>query len=241
MAPVVVSYQDSLLRRSDLALLEGPHWLNDQVIGFAFEYFSSERFTDLKESIAFHQPGGYSVHQMCFCSDELALFLEPLELSSRRWVFLAVNDNSNQTAGGTHWSLLVYHRGSNHFAHYDSQNGSNSLHARRIANKLEAFLGAGRKAAFAEEQCPSQQNSYDCGMYVMCIAEVLCERVRAEGSPRLSGPPSAPPTSRRREQTGAGSSKVWLFTDMLFVRMILREKNALAPSDKLAEMISDCY
>ncbi|KAK7912365.1 hypothetical protein WMY93_012576 [Mugilogobius chulae] len=42
--------------RSDLALLEGPHWLNDQVIGFAFEYFSSERFTDLKESIAFISP-----------------------------------------------------------------------------------------------------------------------------------------------------------------------------------------
>ncbi|KAK7912366.1 hypothetical protein WMY93_012577 [Mugilogobius chulae] len=123
--------------------------------------------------------------------------------------------------GRTHWSLLVYHRGSNHFAHYDSQNGSNSLHARRIANKLEAFLGAGRKAAFAEEQCPSQQNSYDCGMYVMCIAEVLCERVRAEGSPRLSGPPSAPPTSRRREQTDlkitiysvASRSAGWIIRD----------------------------
>lgn len=185
MDPVLLSFHDSLLRRSDLALLEGPHWLNDQVIGFAFEYFSSERFRDLKDSVVFISP---EVTQFIKCAssmDELALFLEPLALSSRRWVFLAVNDNSNQTAGGTHWSLLLYHHSNNRFAHYDSQNGSNSLHAKRIAHKLEPFVGSSSKALFVEEQCPSQQNSYDCGMYVMCVCEALCERVRAEGSARL--------------------------------------------------------
>lgn len=186
MDPVVLSFQDSLLRRSDLALLQGPNWLNDHVIGFAFEYFSSERFRDLKEAVLFISP---EVTQFIKCAsslDELALFLEPLALSSRRWLFLAVNDNSDQTAGGTHWSLLLYHHGSNRFAHYDSQNGSNSAHAQRIANKLQPFTGSGSEAAFVEEQCPSQQNSYDCGMYVMCVCEALCERLRAEGSPRLA-------------------------------------------------------
>ncbi|XP_054627964.1 sentrin-specific protease 8 isoform X2 [Dunckerocampus dactyliophorus] len=157
MDPVVLSYQDSLLRRSDVSLLEGPNWLNDQIIGFAFEYLA----------------------------EELAMFLEPLDLASRRWVFLAVNDNSNQTAGGSHWSLLVYHHNSNHFAHYDSQHCSNSLHARRIASKLETVLGAGRKALFVEEPSPTQHNSYDCGMYVICIAEALCEKAQQEGSPHL--------------------------------------------------------
>ncbi|XP_072321165.1 sentrin-specific protease 8 [Eucyclogobius newberryi] len=187
MNPVVVSYQDSLLRRSDVALLEGPLWLNDQVIGFAFEYFSSERFADLKESVTFISPEVTQFIKCASCPEELALFLEPLGLSSRRWVFLAVNDNSNQTAGGTHWSLLLYHRGSNHFAHYDSQSGGNAAHARRVAHKLEAFLCGGGAAPLEEEQCPSQQNSYDCGMYVICVAEALCERVRAEGGPRLPG------------------------------------------------------
>ncbi|XP_020786347.1 sentrin-specific protease 8 [Boleophthalmus pectinirostris] len=185
MDPVVLSFHDSLLRRSDLALLEGQQWLNDQVIGFAFEYFSAELFTDLRDSITFISPEVTQFIKCASCPEELALFLEPLGLSSRRCVFLAVNDNSNQTAGGTHWSLLVYHRGSNRFAHYDSQNGSNSVHARRIARKLEAFTGGGGRAGFVEEQCPSQQNSYDCGMYVICICEALCERLRAEGSPRL--------------------------------------------------------
>ncbi|XP_076011408.1 sentrin-specific protease 8 [Genypterus blacodes] len=185
MDPMVLSYQDSLLRRSDVSLLEGPHWLNDQVIGFAFEYFGAELFKSLGETVVFISP---QVTQFIKCvsyPDDLVVFLEPLHLASRRWVFLAVNDNSNQTAGGSHWSLLVYHRDSTHFAHYDSQNGSNSVHARCIASKLEPFLGTGRKVQFVEEPCPSQQNSYDCGMYVICIAEALCEKARSEGSPRL--------------------------------------------------------
>lgn len=185
MNPVVLSYRDSLLRSSDVSLLEGPHWLNDQVIGFAFEYFSAERFGVLGDAIIFISPEVTQFIKYASCHEELAVFLEPLGLSSRQWVFLPVNDNSNQTAGGSHWSLLVYHHHSNRFSHYDSQNGSNSLHACRIASKLEPFLGAGRKAAFVEEPCPSQQNSYDCGMYVICIAEALCEKARVEGFPCL--------------------------------------------------------
>ncbi|XP_072516344.1 sentrin-specific protease 8 [Salminus brasiliensis] len=183
MDPVVLSYQDSLLRRSDVSLLDGPHWLNDQVIGFAFEYFATERFKSLGDKVCFISPEVTQFIKCASCQEELALFLEPLRLPSRRWVFLAVNDNSNQTAGGSHWSLLLYQRDTGRFSHYDSQSGGNSLHARRIAAKLETFLAT--KAPFVEEPCPSQQNSYDCGMYVICNAEALCESVRVEGCTRL--------------------------------------------------------
>ncbi|XP_051919324.1 sentrin-specific protease 8 [Hippocampus zosterae] len=176
MDPVVLSFQNSLLRRSDVSLLEGPHWLNDQIIGFAFEYFASERFRLLGESVVFVSPEVTQFVKCASCPEELAMFLDPLDLASRRRVFLAVNDNNDQSAGGSHWSLLVYHHKSNNFAHYDSQNGSNSLHARLIASKLEPLLGAGRKPVFQEQPTPVQENSYDCGMYVICIAEALCEK-----------------------------------------------------------------
>lgn len=183
MDPVVLSYQDSLLRCSDLALLEGPHWLNDQVIGFAFEYFATERFKSLGEVACFISPEVTQFIKCASSQEELALFLEPLGLAARRWVFLAVNDNSHQTAGGSHWSLLLYRQDENRFSHYDSQSGSNSLHARRIATKLEAFLGAGGSVHFSEEPAPAQQNSYDCGMYVICNAEALCQLAKQEGTP----------------------------------------------------------
>jgi len=33
----VLSFHDSLLRQSDVALLDGTEWLNDKLIGFYFE------------------------------------------------------------------------------------------------------------------------------------------------------------------------------------------------------------
>ena len=34
---IVLSFQDSLLRKSDLGLLEEGRWINDKLIGFVFE------------------------------------------------------------------------------------------------------------------------------------------------------------------------------------------------------------
>ena len=34
---VVLNFQDSLLRKSDVKLLEEGQWLNDKIIGFMFE------------------------------------------------------------------------------------------------------------------------------------------------------------------------------------------------------------
>ena len=34
---IVLNFQDSLLRKSDVELLEEGQWLNDKIIGFMFE------------------------------------------------------------------------------------------------------------------------------------------------------------------------------------------------------------
>ena len=62
------------------------------------------------------------------------------------------------------------------FFHYDSHSSSNSFRAKKVAEKLEAFLGRkGCKLAFMAEKAPAQQNSYDCGMYMICNTEALCQ------------------------------------------------------------------
>ena len=38
MDRTVLSYHDTLLKQSDVSLLEGSNWLNDKIIGFYFEY-----------------------------------------------------------------------------------------------------------------------------------------------------------------------------------------------------------
>ncbi|XP_028922484.1 sentrin-specific protease 8 [Ornithorhynchus anatinus] len=201
MDPVVLSYMDSLLRQSDLRLLDPPNWLNDHIIGFAFEYFASGQFVDCSEQVCFVSPEVTQFIKCTSCPEEVALFLEPLNLPQKQVVFLPINDNSSQAAGGTHWSLLVYEQEKNGFSHYDSHSRSNSVHARQVAGKLEAFLGKrGDKTVFVEEKTPAQQNSYDCGMYVICNTEALCQRMfRAQPESGLQHLTPAYITQKRAE------------------------------------------
>uniref|UniRef100_UPI00358F7E75 sentrin-specific protease 8 n=1 Tax=Myxine glutinosa TaxID=7769 RepID=UPI00358F7E75 len=174
MDPVILSYHDVVLRRSDVKLLTAPCWLNDSVIGFAFEYLQKEEFSTCIDSAAFISP---EVTQFIKCSytEDLGSFLEPLELPRKKAIFLAVNDhNEPQTSGGSHWSLLLFNRTENSFHHFDSLGKSNLSHARRLARQLEPFLGLGSKTpALIHESAPSQSNAYDCGVYVICNALLL--------------------------------------------------------------------
>jgi sentrin-specific protease 8 len=38
-----LNFHDSCLKLSDVDLLKGPHWLNDQIISFYFEYLEKVR------------------------------------------------------------------------------------------------------------------------------------------------------------------------------------------------------
>uniref|UniRef100_UPI00398E4AE5 sentrin-specific protease 8 n=1 Tax=Pristiophorus japonicus TaxID=55135 RepID=UPI00398E4AE5 len=176
MDPVILSYHDSLIRRSDLSLLNPPNWLNDHIIGFAFEYFAAEQYKELLGRACFISPEVTQFIKCAASQEELAIFLEPLALAQKSLVFLAVNDNSVQSAGGSHWSLLLYSRDQNCFSHHDSYSNMNASHARQIAGKLQRFLGTKSEVPLVEESAPVQKNSYDCGMYVICNTEALCER-----------------------------------------------------------------
>ena len=102
MDPVVLSYMDSLLRQSDVSLLDPPSWLNDHVIGFAFAYFANSQFHDCSDHVCFISP---EVTQFIKCTGnpaEITMLPEPLDPSNQELLFLAINDNSNHTARGIH-------------------------------------------------------------------------------------------------------------------------------------------
>jgi len=109
------SYGDAYLEESDVALLRGPHWLNDAVIGFAFECMQHEG-----AAVAFFHPA--TVQMAAFLApDALELLLEPLALAERQVVLLPLSDNAEaERAGGSHWTLLAYFRCVNEFVLFDS-------------------------------------------------------------------------------------------------------------------------
>ena len=86
----VLSLGDSLIRESDLNLLSGPHWLNDRVISFYFEYLHLHKF-ESASGVCFISP---EVSQFLKLAnfEEIPIFLEPLELERKDVILMAVNN-----------------------------------------------------------------------------------------------------------------------------------------------------
>lgn len=73
---VALNYHDTCLYFSDVDLLKGPFWLNDQTISFYFEYLENDVFVEFSDRFLFVSP---EVTQCIkFSPEDVAMFLEPL-------------------------------------------------------------------------------------------------------------------------------------------------------------------
>lgn len=173
----ILSYNDVVLRRSDLDILSGPYFLNDRIIEFYFSYLSS---CHASQDVLLVPPSISYWIMNCPLKDSLKDFVEPLHLPAKSLVLFPINDNDDvsKAEGGSHWSLLAFERNANVFIHHDSNEGMNRLHATRLYNKVFKFMsdsGLPSNARFLEcADSPQQVNGYDCGLYVTAIARVIC-------------------------------------------------------------------
>ncbi|PKA51479.1 NEDD8-specific protease 1 [Apostasia shenzhenica] len=183
----ILSYGDVVLRRSDLRILSGPFFINDRLIEFFFAHLSSSDGDDADRHLLLVPPSISFWLSNCPDGSLLLEAAAPLRLRDRDLVLFTVNNNSDVALaeGGTHWSLLVYERADNVFVHHDSCGGLNLAHARRLYDAVKAFVcHDGGVPAFVEGPTPQQKNGYDCGVYVMAAARVICqwfEEGKAEG------------------------------------------------------------
>ncbi|KAJ0174644.1 hypothetical protein K1T71_009752 [Dendrolimus kikuchii] len=179
-ASVVLSFYDILVHRSDVDLLDGPHWLNDTIISFYFEYLEREVFNKTNE-LLFVSPEVTQCIKLVQ-TEEIKTFLEPLGVSKKKFVFFALNDNDTpDIAGGSHWSLLVYSKPERCFYHLDSSNVTNHDVAWEFASHLIPYLAREDTINFVDKECMQQSNGYDCGIYVICNAEKLAECANSRG------------------------------------------------------------
>ncbi|XP_076236314.1 sentrin-specific protease 8 [Calliopsis andreniformis] len=179
---IILSYYDCLLRAKDVALLKGPHWLNDVIIGFYFEYLD-ETFNKEKKQLYFISPELTQLLKMTEPS-QYGIFLDADTIAECKCIFFPLNNcDSRDAAGGTHWSLLVYCKEEKTCYHLDSSKGCNyniaSEFAKNIINYVLNKDECGRK--LVEPNCPQQDNGYDCGIYVLCLADVIIEHIMKTG------------------------------------------------------------
>lgn len=171
----ILSYHDVLLRSSDVALLDGPFWLNDNIIAFWMQYLEKDVYKESVAEVAFVSPDVVQLIKLGVGGD-LREELQSLSLEDKDLILMPVNDCMDlDMPGGCHWSLLVYHKDSKKFEHYDSSKRSNAHHAARIASMLKPLLFL-EQVEVLEINCAQQNNSYDCGLYVLLNLQNVCLR-----------------------------------------------------------------
>lgn len=171
---IVLSYGDSLLKKSDINLLQNGQWLNDKIISFMFEFFQTEQY---KENcmIGFIDPDVVQLIKL-LPKEEVKFILSPLNLDAKQLIFIPLNDNASVTAGGSHWSLLVWDKLENRFEHYDSIQFSGSAHtATSVSKTLGPHLTKEKFSVSSIDNTPKQRNQSDCGVYVIKLAETICD------------------------------------------------------------------
>lgn len=171
---IVLNFHNTLLRESDVNLLMGPHWLNDQIISFYLEYLEKNVFQNAR-GLLFISPE--VVQCLKFVTrQEMSIFLEPLNANGKSFIFLPLNDNNEVKAGGNHWSLLVFSRPESTFFYYDSLSSGTSLRSLRpFLLELAAAIDC-PEFDVRQGDCAKQNNSYDCGIHVVCNVECLARR-----------------------------------------------------------------
>lgn len=172
--PIALSFKEICLRMSDIQLLQGPHWLNDQILSFYYEYLEHEKYKN-NPDLLFVAP---EVTQCMKLMDdaELNTLLNQLKAPCKSFVFFALNDNPTTRAGGTHWSLLVFSRPEKTFFHFDSYGNNNSTASYLFAQRIKDVLNC-RKCHIKPIRCLQQANSYDCGIHVICMTDNIADHV----------------------------------------------------------------
>lgn len=180
---------DAQLSEADMGLLQPGRWLNDQLIAYFFEGFA----TSSQGSVLLLQPFVTYMASVLQDSDQLREMLAVPsqrgatslleQMGERQLILMPINDKTDpdQHEGGGHWSLLVFRRGGDgtppRYEHYDSCSNANASHARAAAGTLAKLLqphSRGLTLKLVAMNSPQQANGFDCGVYVLATAELLC-------------------------------------------------------------------
>ena len=171
---IYLSRYSTTIKESDILLIRGKNWINDNLLTVWMKHLQ-QIIHGKNEKLLFVLP---TITQMLKIGDtkDINKTLNSLEAWWKEYIIMPVNDNSVDKEGGNHWSLLVYSQYDDTWYHFDSLQGSNLKHARRLVSRMNPYLSNKIQPTLVESCCTQQNNNYDCGAFVMVHAKMAARR-----------------------------------------------------------------
>ena len=178
---IILSTDNCEIKNSDISTLSPHTYLNDLIISFYYEILQKKYQSDLitlldpavSMSIILDNSGNDdNIEDIKNC-----IFL-PLELDKKKFIFAPINDNKKiqYTCSGSHWTLNLVDVDNNVIYYLDSNLGDVS-NAHTFHKKLEKLFGKKFEFIYALQKDKYQNNSYDCGMFLLGFTEVLMKHI----------------------------------------------------------------
>ena len=159
---------------ADMNSVKDNNWIHDNIINLWIKHLQLSEHYD-NEKLLFVPP---TTTQMLKSVDYKVLneTMNSLEAWWKDFIFLTVNDNTNNKVGGNHWSLLIYSRQNETWYHVDSSAGLNQKHARNLARKINTYMDDSKQPNIIEVECTQQINSNDCGVHTMLNMQIAARK-----------------------------------------------------------------
>ena len=163
--PIGAFFVEKIAPDDVLSVMNKDGWLTDTVIKFGMHKLKSPtKGVEYIPSATFER---YVV------SDDLLRDSEKEELSiifAQSLVLIPINGRN------AHWALLAYRKERNCFEYYNSSDSFGTFEkAEDFVNLLKVHLIIGADVELVKIRTPRQRNGFDCGVYVLRIADMLAD------------------------------------------------------------------
>ena len=184
----LISLNGTNLCKEDIESLNDGKYVTDQVIEFYMQscmqsYEGHTEANKRRERIKIIGPAMTYLLQKEDSKSAIKQHKKELNLNNHEWVIYTINNNSDPEKGdgGTHWSLLIYRKKDNKYIYFDSVKEVNLKHAKELITNLavdnESFGINGDLPTYKVAKCKQQNNSFDCGIYVMAYMSVIISNI----------------------------------------------------------------